>query len=525
MADKIKDLVDRQWHVLFIYNLYRVLSVFLFLGIYYYTPNPISHSYEFFYILVTYFILTLFFLYFGYWRLLSFEKQVLISGTIDVIALTTMLSLVSNMRSGQGILLNVTIAALSILVPGRLAVFFASLASCLLLGGNFFQLIFYSQNEAVSFYHSGMYGAGLFGTALTAWYLANWAKQSEHLAIRRSDELKGMQRINEYIIERLHSGVIYTTEQQEILLVNTAARQFFGIKPLHEPVFVDQFSTELAKKLSNFVIQIRQKELVAQSVIENPNLRVHFYSISIKNKLAVLMIFDDMTSITQQAQQLKLASLGRFSASIAHELRNPLGVVAHAAQLLGEDDSLNDEDKHLKELIINNCKRMNGVIKNVLQLSRREQSKPEIIDVASFLDQFKYDFKMTNQCDLKIKTIKTGVSIFFDKSQLEQVLVVLCENVLKHGLDEAGLAHITISAKATAQKVSIIINDTGPGVALEHQNTIFEPFFTTLLNGTGMGLFIARDLCEMNQARLNLIKTGTGSSFSITQNPSDEFLL
>lgn len=101
----------------------------------------------------------------------------------------------------------------------------------------------------------------------------------------------------------------------------------------------------------------------------------------------------------------------------------------------------------------------------------------------------------------------------------------MCENAIKHGQDAQGEVHITISAKGTAKKVSLIVSDTGKGVAAEHQDKIFEPFFTTLRKGTGMGLFIARDLCEINQARLNLMSVSKGCAFSITQNPSEELLL
>ena len=201
------------------------------------------------------------------------------------------------------------------------------------------------------------------------------------------------------------------------------------------------------------------------------------------------------------------------------------GAIAHAVQLLG-DDGLNEQDQRFKELIINNCGRMNGVIKNVLQLSRREKSKPQINEIQIFLEQFKQTFCHNNPCDLTVKIPKRKLVIVFDKSQLEQILVILCENAMKHGKDETGIAHIIITAKATSNKVVIAVSDSGAGVPIEHQDTIFEPFFTTLRQGTGMGLFIARDLCEINQARLTLVKgSKRGCTFSITQNTSDEILL
>ncbi len=516
---------NRQWYLLFIYNLYRVLSIFLFVIMYSYAPKPIAFAQLFFSILVIYFLCVLVFFYWGKKQLFNFDKQIFISGTIDIVVLFSMLSIVCTIQSVQGILLNVTIAALSILVPGRLAVFFAALASCLFLCGDIIQLIFYNQRDLGNFYYSGLSGAGFFATALTALYLSNWVRASENLARKRSKELAEMQGINDYIIERLHSGIIYVDGKSQVRLINSAARNFLSLNSDDAINNLKQISSQLSQKFENFLIKSSPKERVAQTIIEDPFLRVHFFLITLAEKPAVLIILEDMTFIAQQAQQLKLAALGRFSASIAHELRNPLGVIAHAAQLLGEDNYLNEEDLRLKELIINNCDRMNGIIKNVLQLSRREKSKPQLHEVQDFLKQFKLNFCHNNSCDLIIKLPKKKLFIVFDKSQLEQVLVILCENALQHGKNETKSVRIVITAKIKSKAVMLFISNSGPGVPLDLRETIFEPFFTTLSQGTGMGLFIARDLCEINQARLNLVEDNQGCTFSIVQNTSDEMLL
>jgi two-component system sensor histidine kinase PilS (NtrC family) len=523
---QIKNPENRQWHMLLVYDVYRILSIALFLGLYFYSYISNAASLLFFCILFGYFIFSLIFLYLGYKQSLSFDKQVFFSGTIDIIIISAMLILIGNLHSGYGILLNVTIASLSILVPGRLAIFFAALASCLLLGGNLLQFIVYHQKDLGTFYYNGIYGAGFFGTALTAWYLSNWVQMSENLARRRSDELAEMQRINEYIVDRLHSGIIYVDEEKQIKIMNSAAREFFGISK-HSPLAnLEQLSSPLVEKFDNFLMKIKQNERVAQSVLQEPYLRVHFFSTAVANNPAILIILEDMTNIAQQAQQLKLASLGRFSASIAHELRNPLGAIAHAAQLLGDDEELNKENDRLKQLIINNCDRMNGVIKNVLQLTRRQQSQPQVNDITAFLEQFKQDFCHNNKCNFIIKLPKKKqLAVVFDKSQLEQILVILCDNAMQHARDAKGDVNIVISVKASAYKILLTVSDSGPGIPLENREVIFEPFFTTLRQGTGMGLFLARDLCEINQARLNLVNTNKGSCFAITLNSSDELLI
>jgi two-component system sensor histidine kinase PilS (NtrC family) len=522
---KIKNQDHREGRLLLIYNLYRILSVFLFLGFHYYTPASIVYSVLFYCILTVYFVCILIFIGCSYLQILRFERLVLLSGTLDIIALSVMLALIGNLGSGQGVLLNFTIAALSILVPGRLAVYFAALASCLVLCDNLVEYFVYNQKDLGPFYYSGIYGAGFFATALTAWYLSNRVRLSEHLAQRRSDELQGMQRINEYIVGRMSSGIVYVDEHKDIILINAAAREFFGLRKASHISALKHISPVLSEEFDRFVTKVGGKEGIAQVTIEEPFLKLHFFSIVVAEKPAVLISIDDMTYIAQQAQQLKLAALGRFSASIAHELRNPLGAIAHAGQLLGENEHLNSEDKRLKDLIISNCDRMNGVIKNVLQLSRRETSQPAINELPLFLEHFKHHFCLSNSCEFIIKVPKKTLNMVFDKSQLEQIMVILCDNILKHGRDETGVARIEISAKSKSGSVSLIVSDSGPGVPKEHQDSIFEPFFTTLRNGTGMGLFIARDLCEINQARLALMNVKKGCSFSITQNASDDLLL
>ena len=517
---------SRQWRLLLVYDIYRLVSIVLFLGMYLFSFIYKPYQPVFFGIILIYCLCALIFLFFWQERTLRFEKQVLLSGTIDIIAISAMLSIIGNMQSGYGVLLNATIAALSILVPGRLAIFFASLASCLLLFGSIFQFIIDNQKDLGTFYYNGIYGAGFFATAITAWYLSNWVRQSERLAQHRSVELAGMQRINEYIVERLHAGIIYVGEGKQIKLINSAARKFFSIGKKISIISLHQLSHLLAEKYDSFLERMKQNEPMAQAIIEEPYLRVHFFSTQNTNNQGVLIILEDMTYVAQQAQQLKLAALGRFSASIAHELRNPLGAISHAAQLVGDEGELNEEDARLKELILNNCERMNGVIKNVLQLSRRQQSQPQFIEISSFLEQFKEDFCHYNRCDCLLKLPKTKHrSVIFDKSQLEQILVILCDNAMQHGRDENGDVKIVITVKPSAYKTLLTVSDSGPGIPDEFCNEIFEPFFTTLRAGTGMGLFIARDLCEINQARLNLVKSVKGSCFAITLNPSDELLI
>lgn len=514
-----------QWPMLFVYNIYRFISITLLFSLFWVDAYNHVSALIFCSALLLYLAFGFGFLYLWSIRTPHFRQQVLISGTVDSIVMIILISTMGYMQSGLGILLNALIAMLSILMPGRLAIFFAAVASCMQLAVSIFQYEYGSQQNLSSFFYTGIYGAGFFATALTAWYFANWVRKSENLAQARGRELESMQRLNEYIVGRLQYGVIYVGADGHIKLINHAAQTFFNQDRRHIHDKLSDLSPALYQKYKEFLVKKRNHKKRIHTLLDKPYLRVHFFPVSTQVRTAVLIILDEMAVIAQQAQQLKLASLGRFSASIAHELRNPLGVILYAIQLMGEK-GLNAEDNRLKDLIINNCGRMNAVIQNVLQLSRRQQANPESIELTGFLKGFKHEFCLINQCDILLKIPQNKKkTVFFDKNQLEQILVILCDNAMQHGRDENGEVNICIAVEHIDSQMMITLCDKGPGISFSLRNDVFEPFFSTNTSGTGMGLFIAKDLCEINQANLSILDTSQGCCFAITLNAYDELEL
>ena len=525
-----QDTWTRQWSMLLIYNIYRLVNIVVLFGLFWVDSyNRVNGVNSVLYCcaLLIYLLFGLIFLYIWYVRALKFKQQVLWSGTIDTIVLVLFIYTIGYIQSGLGILLSAPIAMLSILVPGRLAIFFAAVASCMLLAISIFQYEYGSPQRVNTFFSTGMYGAFFFATALIAWYFVHWVRMSERLATHRGKELANMQRLNEYIVGRWQYGVIYIDANKTIKLINQSARQFFHDDRKEVVTTLQDFSPVLYQKYLQFLTKNKQSGLSsAKTIIDKPYLQVRFLTTSAIAQPAVLIIIEDMAVIAQQVQQLKLASLGRFSASIAHELRNPLGVISHAVQLIGDSECLNAEDSRLSQLIINNCKRMDTVIKNVLDVSRRQQAKPQPIELTSFLKQFKHEFCLINSCEISLNIPQNKrKTIAFDKCQLEQILVILCDNSMQHGRDANGAVHITISVKHEGTQLIVMLSDTGPGIAAELRNDVFEPFFSTVRTGNGMGLFIAKELCEINQTRLNIIETKQGCCFAITFSPKHEMQL
>jgi len=229
-----------------------------------------------------------------------------------------------------------------------------------------------------------------------------------------------------------------------------------------------------------------------------------------------LIFLEDATQIAQRFQQIKLASLGRLTASIAHEIRNPLAAINHAGQLLGET-TRDEADTKLTKIINTQVKRLNSIVENVLQLSRQQRGKPETINLYQWLIHFREEFIATHQLlayQIQIKIIPDSIEILFDSSQLHQVLWNLCSNAINHSGME--LSNIMISIQGEIdnhiKQPYIDIIDNGYGIDKETQTHIFEPFFTTSSEGTGLGLYITKEVIESNRAKIRFISPQTGGT-------------
>jgi two-component system sensor histidine kinase PilS (NtrC family) len=224
--------------------------------------------------------------------------------------------------------------------------------------------------------------------------------------------------------------------------------------------------------------------------------------------------------MAERVQQGKLAALGRLSASIAHEIRNPVGAMSHAGQLLAESPGFGPDERRLTEIIRNNSERVSTIINNVLQLSRREATKPTRLSIGDWIEDFLAEFCETMQVPrARIAFIEDAddMEVRFDPSHLHQVVWNLCDNAIKYGDARGGISvEIKIGRLNPSNRPYLEVADRGPGIDLQAVDRIFEPFFTGAKGGTGLGLFIARELCQLNRAILLYEpRGGDGSIFRI----------
>jgi len=252
-------------------------------------------------------------------------------------------------------------------------------------------------------------------------------------------------------------------------------------------------------------------------VVENGReVQANFAYLETAPRSSILIFLEDHTQLSSRAQHLKLVALGRLTASIAHEVRNPLGAISHASQLLEESPNISGADQRLLSIINTHSKRVSAIIQNILDLSRHRQEAPERVDAKPWLEEFSGRLANTYQdpITLNVHCGNEPVYVRFNTSQFEQLLTNLCDNGLRYSRQHTGTASIDlhVSKHPFTGLPMLDVVDYGPGVPVERQEQIFEPFFTTEKSGTGLGLFICREICESNQAQIFFRRTEDGRS-------------
>ena len=250
--------------------------------------------------------------------------------------------------------------------------------------------------------------------------------------------------------------------------------------------------------------------------------RLRFVAIERDTANGVVIFMEDMQRVRAEAQQIKLAALGRLTASIAHEVRNPLSAISYAAELL-QEEQVDAKHQRLLQIVMDNTQRINRIVQDVMQLNRRDRAQPEVFELEVMLRVFVEEFNLAERLEPDVIVLAglPGTDVSFDRGHLRQVLWNLCSNALRYGRRLHG--SLTLTMSMLDDRVVLDVQDDGPGIPAEHQGRLFEPFFTTASEGTGLGLYIAKELCDANGASLEYHGQGvqpedkpTGACFRIT---------
>ena len=452
-----------------------------------------------------------------HWRTPRFQLQLYSQILADIICIILLMYASGGVRSGLGALLIAALAGGGMLMNGQMAILYAAITAMAVLGEEFY---IWTNHIDVgpSFTHAGILGATFFATAILAYLLAKRARESEALATQRGVDLANMQQLTEYVIQRMQTGVIVIDLQQRVRLINESAWHLLGAVTNPDQTRLVDLSPPLAAYLVLWQENRDQEPQAFHPTPTSPEILPRFAKLG---QAGILIFLENTAATAQQAQQMKLASLGRLTASIAHEIRNPLAAISHAGQLLAESPQMAAEDHRLTEIIQQHSQRMNAIVENILQLSRRQRSQPAEFELAFWLQEFIATFCSTQGIDSHFITIDIAppdTIVRIDPSQLNQVLWNLCHNGIRYSLEKTGQARLILRGGSSEDSPNPFLDviDFGPGVSPEAVDHLFEPFFTTEPKGTGLGLYISRELCESNQARLNYIPAASeGGCFRI----------
>ncbi len=419
--------------------------------------------------------------------------------------------------SGLGLLLLAVLAGAGMISRGRLTLFHASLATIGILLQHTYQVLS-GEGLNTQFVQAGFLSIGFFATAWVAHVLARHTTESERLAAQREVDLANMAQVNQLVIQDMDAGVLVVDADGRIRSRNAKAEALLGsATDEHLGASLRERAPALAARIARWKASAPQESEPLTTLIAGKPVSVRFVPVGRHGTVGAVLFLEDLTRVQAQARQMKLASLGRLTANIAHEIRNPLSAISHATELLQEESGLDPTARRLLDIIHDNTQRLDRMVQDVLRLNRRDRAHEEQFPVEAYLRLFAEQFCSIEKVELDVLRLEfvTCATVVFDRSHLNQVMWNLCRNALRHSRRLRGSICVRVDPGTRPDRVRLSVIDDGPGVAPEHRAHLFEPFFTTVATGTGLGLYIAREVCEANEASLEYIESAAGGFFSV----------
>ena len=438
---------------------------------------------------------------------------------VDILLLSLLFYAAGGPSSGIGNLIVVAVAIANILLYRHIGMVIAAMGATGIIYLTFYLSLTHSEVSG-QYMQAGMLGILCFVAAFAVQLLGRKLVASEIMLQKQASTVANLEALNAAIIERMRTGILVLSSNYQVLQVNQSALNMLDSTGLqHQSLaeyFPDLIRTYLAWQKNPSITPD-----TVQFSSRSPQLQPGFVVHQQDGEQQLLIFLEDTKYHNQQAQQLKLASLGRLAAGIAHEIRNPLGAISHAAQLLGESETLDRAERRLSQIIQEQTSRLNHVIENVLQLSRQQKSEPQLLDLKYWIHRYATAYRESAPADQQLQLEVTGnhLNTRMDPHQLNQVLDNLVGNAMRYTAEKEGkrTVQLLLFRHHSLLLPILEVRDEGPGVPAEEQDALFEPFFTTDKQGTGLGLYISRELCESNQARLDYIdRPGQGACFRIT---------
>jgi two-component system, NtrC family, sensor histidine kinase PilS len=515
------------WRSISIFNLYRLIlgGVLLLVPTLFGALFPLNEHYKahFFWVAVVYTLLVLVSVLAVWLRKLRTTQQLAFQIGTDIAAVALLTYFGGGIQSNLGLLLLVSLALAGMIVRGRITLFFAALASIAMLLEHGYSVLT-GDATVTQFLQVGILSTTYFAVAWLAHTLSKYAVASEKLAFRRGVDLSNMAEANRLMIQDMPDGVLVVDERGIVRQSNPGAARLLDYD------FPENGRAHLAvcsPLLEAMFAAWRQNKALGQEVLRLPGavhpVRVRFLPVQREGFWGAVIVLEDMQRAQEQAQQVKLAALGRLTASIAHEVRNPLSSISYATELLKEQKH-DSAQARLFQIIQDNTMRLNHIVQDVMQVNRRDRVQVERLNLAEYLEELIDNLCLAEQVSRSVFELRADPAcmIRFDRGHFEQVLWNLCRNALHYSQKQPGSVRLRAFNSDDGRTV-LEVSDDGTGVPGDMVQKLFEPFFTTNTGGTGLGLYIARELCEANGAMIEYKRAPDGGAcFRIKFGSSDE---
>ena len=461
-----------------------------------------------------------------------FLAQIIVQIAVDMSCISILYVAAGGIKSGLGILYLFPLAGSAILAPLTLALFFTSIATLVLLSESGIQLLQATDEASIS--QAGLLGAAFFAAVYVISRLAQRVIKHEKLAIERGQDLRMQEAINRLVIADMGDGILVLNQEGAILTANPAAERMVGMNlvdegaqlrltelPTLSPI-AEAFFAWSSKPLDRrhgepdaaVIVTIKPGNEVSLQSSTNAwagrrdpavHLKLRFAKVEVSqfDQERTVVFLRDVSEIENQAQQLKLASMGRLTASIAHEVRNPLSAISYATSLMGEE-AVSPAQVRLVNIVGENVERLNRMIEDILKLSRKAQGRGEAISLNAAIAEILQEFRQMHSLqDGVIQMLgKEEHYIHFDPLHLREILVNLLSNALRYASGRSGSVRLQWMLES-GKRLELHVQDDGPPITPEVRAHLFEPFYTTSSKGTGLGLYVARELCLNNGAMLD----------------------
>ncbi len=458
-------------------------------------------------VVLTYLMLTFASLGFSFFKLISIEVEYLFAMLVDSIVIAFLVHTSGGPQSGLGILLGISIAFGTQGMPARATILAALLATLAILFESYVSSTTHFRDRS-TYSMVAMLGVSYFALALLSYELSNRTRYSEKMLQRQGQDILDLTHINEQVIQHMQTGVVILDQKQQIKMANDAAWNLISDSRSHaerDPATLEKL---IHNHLDKWSSGVSNHPVWMENQSGDKDLLLRFQQLGQSTDSGILLFIDDASEATKTAQQLKLAALGRLVASIAHEIRNPLGAIGHANQLLEESEQLQPADKHLTEIIHRNTARVNEVIENILTLSRHRTAHQQLVELAPWLEKLRSDLLENHKLgspQISIQVTPPDTRLLFDPQQIAQAVNALVENAIVHQPETGLQLHIDLYAgiDVVSRTGFIQVKDNGAPIPQDIVEKIFEPFFTTSHQGTGLGLYIVKALCDANSIRIN----------------------